>query len=382
MLSEKKILHISNDYSGSTVYKNLAKELDNLGVKQIIYNPIRDIKLIGKNSIKLNQKNSEIVYSPILNWHIDRLFYPYKIYKIFIDIQKKIDFSKINFIHAHTWYSDGGVAYFLSKKYNIPFIVTIRNTDLNIFQKKLIYLQPFGRKILKNSKQIILISASYKKRILNQLSLRKIKNQIKLKIKIIPNGVDQYWIKNSFIKTNKKNDNESHILYVGRFTTGKQIPNLQKAIIQLNKEISHKVILHLVGGNGKDEENIQSIIKKHPNIFIFHGKINEKDKLLSIFRYCDIFAMPSRNETFGLVYIEAMLQGLPIIYTENEGIDGFYNEKIGEKISKHNIEEIKDKIKNIIINYNSYSIPLEKIKNNHDWNLIAKKYLEIYKKFI
>lgn len=382
MLSEKKILHISNDYSGSTVYKNLAKELDNLGVKQIIYNPIRDIKLIGKNSIKLNQKNSEIVYSPILNWHIDRLFYPYKIYKIFIDIQKKIDFSKINFIHAHTWYSDGGVAYFLSKKYNIPFIVTIRNTDLNIFQKKLIYLQPFGRKILKNSKQIILISASYKKRILNQLSLRKITNQIKSKIKIIPNGVDQYWIKNSFIKTNKKNDNESHILYVGRFTTGKQIPNLQKAIIQLNKEISHKVILHLVGSDGKDEKNIQSIIKKHPNIFIFHGKINEKDKLLSIFRYCDIFAMPSRNETFGLVYIEAMLQGLPIIYTENEGIDGFYNEKIGEKISKHNIEEIKDKIKNIIINYNSYSIPLEKIKNNHDWNLIAKKYLEIYKKFI
>ena len=43
------ILHITNDFSGSTVYKNLVRELDNLGLSQIVYNPIKEKSRIGKN---------------------------------------------------------------------------------------------------------------------------------------------------------------------------------------------------------------------------------------------------------------------------------------------------------------------------------------------
>ena len=45
------ILHIANDYSGSTVYKNLIKELDNLGLSQVVYHPIKEKSRIGKNKI-------------------------------------------------------------------------------------------------------------------------------------------------------------------------------------------------------------------------------------------------------------------------------------------------------------------------------------------
>ena len=114
------ILHITNDYSGSTVYKNLVGELDNLGLSQIVYNPIKEESRVGKNKIELNVKGSEIIYSHILNKTTDRIFYKQKIKKILKDIKSKVDFSKIKMIHAHTWYSDGGVAYLLSKKYNIP----------------------------------------------------------------------------------------------------------------------------------------------------------------------------------------------------------------------------------------------------------------------
>src|SRR5690554_389771 len=97
------ILHITNDYSGSTVYMNLISELDNLGISQIVYNPIRDLNRIGKNAIDFKTEGSKIIYSPILNYHIDRLLYPWKIKKILKDVQKHIDFSEISFIHAHTW---------------------------------------------------------------------------------------------------------------------------------------------------------------------------------------------------------------------------------------------------------------------------------------
>lgn len=104
------------------------------------------------------------------------------------DIQEKTYFNQIQCIHAHTWYSDGGVAYLLSRKLNIRFIVTIRNTDISIFQEKLTYLRPFVRKILSQAKKIILISASCEERVLSQSSLSIIKIPLQDKLKIISNS--------------------------------------------------------------------------------------------------------------------------------------------------------------------------------------------------
>src|SRR5690606_16220352 len=134
-MSKEIIFHITNDYSGSTVYKNLVGELDKLGLRQIVYTPVKEKSSITKNKIDFESEDSEIIYSHILNKTTDRVFYKRKIKKILRDIELKVDLTKVSFIHAHTWYSDGGIAYLLSKKYNIPYIVGVRNTDLNIHYK-------------------------------------------------------------------------------------------------------------------------------------------------------------------------------------------------------------------------------------------------------
>lgn len=118
------VLHIANDYTGSKVYKNLISELDNLGLYQSVYTPFRENSKIGKNIVLFKTGGSEIIYSDILNYHLDRILYRSKIKKILKDIKSKIDFTKVNIIHAHTWYSDGGVAYLLHKRYNIPYVIT------------------------------------------------------------------------------------------------------------------------------------------------------------------------------------------------------------------------------------------------------------------
>ena len=371
------VLHITNDYSGSTVYMNLIRELDTLGLSQVVYNPVREQKRVGKNSVDFKTAGSQIIYRPILNCHIDRLLYPWKLRKTLKDIQKQVDFSKVRFIHAHTWYSDGGVAYELSKKYGIPYIVTIRNTDINLFQKKLKYVRPYGRKILEQAQKVILISAAYKERILEQNSLKPILSQLEEKIEIIPNGVDPFWIKNA-TEQKKVIEEPVKILYIGKFDSGKNILNLIKAIHSLNNEGIYGS-LDLVGGGGQDEKEITSYVNRYPEIFAYHGKIYDKDKLMKIMRSCDVFAMPSRNETFGLVYVEAMLQGLPILYTANEGIDGFYQEKIGEKVSKKaDVLEIQNALLKMIENYASYEIPTSKLIENHNWKSIALTYQKFY----
>ena len=77
-------------------------------------------------------------------------------------------------------------------------------------------------------------------------------------------------------------------------------------------------------------------------------------KLLSI---NDIFAMPSVPETFGLVYVEAMTQGLPIIYAKGEGFEGFYKDgEIGYGVDADSITDISDKIELLIKSYNRFAI--------------------------
>lgn len=365
------ILHITNDYSGSTVYKNLVKALDDLEVPQIVYNPIREANRIGKNQISFRNPNCKIIYAHILN-KLDRVLYKKKINKIVKDIEAKVDLSKITFIHAHTWYSDGGVAYLLAKKHNIPFINAVRSTDLNVFYKYLIHQRSFGKKILQSSQQVVLINNA------SNAIMHQIDRTIDNKLKIIPNGVDSFWIENHQSKI-KKSTNTLKLLYVGTFIKRKNLDKLIEAVINLSTKIS--VSLTVVGnGNNPFAEQVKKQIKNNASLIDYKGLITNKEELLKIYRDHHAFVLPSKSETFGLVYIEALTQGLPIVFVKEEGVDGIYEEAIGEKLSEPSVQEIENKILLLNKENEKYTIPTAKIVENHNWNLIAKKYKEIYQK--
>ena len=373
MNNQHMILHLANDYSGSTVYKNLVAKLDVLGLKQIVYTPLRNVQLVGKNRIELKEKGSKIIYANILTKYTDRLFLHKKINKITRDIESKVDVSTINCIHAHTWYSDGGVAYQLFKKYNIPYIITVRNTDLNLFYKYGYHLRKRAKNIIENASKVFFISPSYHKRFF-KLKPFIDKQWLVGKSEVIPNGVDDFWIKN--YKDPKQHlQKPPVVLYIGKFTKGKNVLKLIEAIAALNAS-GVSCQLNLVGGGGSEEEKILEKVK-HSEYINFKGKIIDKKLLQQQFAKADVFAMPSKGETFGLVYVEAISQGLPVIYTRKEGIDGFY-ENIGAAIEPNNEESIITAIKQILENYNPLQNLKAEITANHDWSNIAKKYKKIY----
>ncbi|WP_288442065.1 glycosyltransferase [uncultured Chryseobacterium sp.] len=372
------ILHITNDYSGSTVYKNLVRELDNNGLEQIVYNPFRESSRIGKNKIDFKNTRSQIIYSHILSKYADRILYKRKIKKIVQDIEAKIDLKTVRFIHAHTWYSDGGVAYELHKKYNIPYILAVRNTDLNVFLKYFLHERGYGQKILQNANKIITISAVYKKRMLEDPRLSHIISDIQQKLMVIPNGVDPFWIE-SKVMNRKIVENEKNIqlLYIGKFNKGKNVFNLINAVKNHNHKIQNKIKLTLIGGGGNDEKRILDSIK-NDHSFEFVGKVDSLPVLKSYYERCDFFTMPSKAETFGLVYIEALLQGLPVMYTQNEGIDGFYDDSIGEKVEDTSVSAIERGLERLIQKRDHYSFDMEQLLKNHDWKRIAEVYQQLY----
>lgn len=76
-------------------------------------------------------------------------------------------------------------------------------------------------------------------------------------------------------------------------------------------------------GSGKEKQNIENEFQKNGNNgkLIFTGRI-PRDKVIEYLKNSDVFVMISREEIFGLVYLEAMALGCITIAARNEGIDG------------------------------------------------------------
>ena len=93
--------------------------------------------------------------------------------------------------------------------------------------------------------------------------------------------------------------------------------------------------------------------------------------------------MPSIHETFGLVYAEAMSQGLPVIYTKGQGFDEQFDEGIvGYHVDCYNAKEIAYRILDVLNHYNQLSKNCVKLCDKFHWNLITPEYINIYKECI
>ena len=121
-----RILHINCNYLGTTLHQCMIEHLDAFGVESQVYVPTYYA------SQAVIKPNSNVCVSECFNkW--DRVYFDYKQKKIIKDIEEKIDISSFDVIHAYTLFTDGNCAMQLSKKYGIPYVVAIRNTDVNTF---------------------------------------------------------------------------------------------------------------------------------------------------------------------------------------------------------------------------------------------------------
>lgn len=365
-----RILHINSYYSSSRFYKNLYDEQikNDLDIKVFIpTNKIDvdfdygDYSLVSKNFNKF-----------------DRFFFHLKHHKILMDLQNKIKVETYDLIHAHSLFSNGFIAYQLKKKYNIPYIVSVRNTDINIFLKKMLHLRHLGIKILHNADTIIFLSNSYKDLVIDKYIPKKFVKEINDKSVIIPNGIDKFWFKN-IGKKKKLNRNEPlKLIYIGEVNKNKNVVTTIRAcelLIEQGFSIQYQIIGKIV-----DEKYRKLISQKE---FIEYTPFSDKEKLVTFLSNSDIFVMPSKYETFGLVYAEAMSQGLPVIYTRGQGFDGqFSNGKIGYAVPYNSAEDISNKIKVIIKNYEIISKNCLEYVSRFNWKTISVEYTTIYNKLL
>lgn len=365
------VLHVSSDFSNSRVHVNLYQNLAEQGIRQTIYCPVRNSKQIGKN--RFFAESTKIIYDYVVKpYH--RYIYHAKRAFVFQSLQKKVNLVTVDLVHAATLFTDGGQAYEIHKKYYIPYVVAVRNTDIYYFLKWLPNTWLTGRKILLNAKKIFFVSQALMDSFSKHKVIKPILPLIKDKMFLIPNGIDNYYLDH----VNHEQHEGHKVLYVGDFSNNKNVVRLGKAILELKKEELFKdLTLTLVGGGNATTKRVQNMLDAYPEVIHYIGPIFDKEKLCKVLNTHSIFAMPSIHETFGLVYLEALSQNLPIIFTKGQGVDGLFDSSVGIGVNPLSVTEIKEAIETISKTTGRYSNKTIDF-NQFRWSAIATRYVKHY----
>ena len=187
------------------------------------------------------------------------------------------------------------------------------------------------------------------------------------KVRIIPNGIHV----RDFIYTT---DKEDFILYVGRLVEYKGLDILIRALSGSRETL-------VVAGDGEDAEIFKRLAKKMNVKAVFLGRVGY-NRLIRLLSKAKCLVLPSKNrlEAFGIVLLEAMASGTPVIASDIPGVRWIAGK--GGFVFK-NVEELRALIDNI----DEKTVKIigrkgRKFAEKHDWEIIAKKVEKIYTELV
>lgn len=134
------------------------------------------------------------------------------------------------------------------------------------------------------------------------------------------------------------------LLFVGRVAHEKNIGFLLKVVDRVRKEIPE--VLFVIAGEGPARESLMHETKElglNENI-TFIGYLDRHTELNNCYRSADIFIFSSRTETQGLVLLEAMAQGVPVVSTAELGTRDVLRDGLGVWIAKEDLADFSEKV--------------------------------------
>lgn len=289
-------------------------------------------------------------------------------------IKEEIDTFKPDIIHAgHIW-----ILPYLATKYNIPLVITAHGTDLIGYEKDPRF-RKYANQAFDKAKYIITISNK------NQKLVKEIFKYDKSIL--IPNGYNadlffkKHIEKNNFLQHfNIKNKYDKIVLFVGKFTYFKGIDILLKATSIYENEKT----LTILAGNGEllnDMKYLANKLNLKNTVFIGNQPHDVLNKLYNI---ADVSIVPSRNEAFGLVIIEALACGTPVIGSNDGGIPDIIHNKIGMLFEPENYHDLANKIIQVLNNEKDFNRDYiaKYTKDTFSQDIFITQLTDIYKQSI
>ena len=292
-----------------------------------------------------------------------------------------------NLIYAHDWLT-AYAAKTLKQAYKTPLISTIhateagRNSGINGETQK--YINDTEWMLTYESSEVI-VNSNYMKSELQRLFGLPFE-----KINVIPNGVNlnqfngierDYDFRRKFAM-----DNEKIILFIGRLVHEKGIQNLISAMPKILANYHDSKLIIAGKGGMIDELKAQVNALGLGNKVYFTGYLASKD-VQKMYKCADVSVFPSTYEPFGIVALEAMLSGTPVVVSDIGGLNEIVDHGVnGMKSYAGNPNSLADSILTLLYDYKLCDTVTKnakaKVKNEYNWTKIAQDTHFTYQKAI
>ena len=202
---------------------------------------------------------------------------------------------------------------------------------------------------------------------------------------VIPNGVDLQRFSPNLESLTEFKDGSFNILFVGRIEKRKGLIYLLRAFLLLQKK--HYNLRLIVVGDGDQRENCELFVaaKKVQNV-IFCGAVSKED-LPRYYATADLFISPATHgESFGIVLLEAMACGTPVLGFANNGYQGVLKEKAADCLAEpRNVWELAEKMAGLLKDEKKREELREwglKEVKKYSWPKVAEKVLDFYEEVL
>ncbi len=339
-----KILFISDVYfprinGVSTSIETFRKELRALG---------HTVHLIAPDYLAPSPDETDILRVPSRRVPLD----PEDRFMSFSRVMQHLDkfrSEQYDIIHIQTPFVAHYLGLKLSKLLNIPCIETYHT----FFEEYLYHYVPFVPK-----KLMRMLATRFSRHQGNSLHgmvvpshpmLSVLKNYgITTRAEVIPTGIEPASFvpgdREAFRKNYNIPQDRPVLLFVGRVAHEKNIGFLLKVLVQVRKEIPD--ILFVIAGEGPARASLEKDSNELGlgDSVMFIGYLDRNTELNSCYRSADIFIFSSRTETQGLVLLEAMAQGVPVVSTAELGTRDVLKEGQGVWIAREELADFSEKI--------------------------------------
>lgn len=295
-------------------------------------------------------------------------------------------------IHIHHPFVLSSVAIMYSKQLGIPKILTIHTQ----YDQYAYYVAPLPQKLTQEViKKIVSNLADKTDCITTPSESMKvlIKNYgIKNRIEVIPNAIklSTFREKNELecLKISKRynlKEDEKIILFVGRLATEKNIDKIIKALGIIKKHGISKTKL-LIVGNGPARDELTHLVQALgvEEEVIFCGEVNYEE-IRYYYKIADVFTMASASESFGIVTIEALASGLPVLAVKAPGAMYILTDGFDGLLTDDNIEHFAKALEKIIRDpelRERLSKGALKTSAKYSINMISERMLNLYREII
>lgn len=275
--------------------------------------------------------------------------------------------GKYDIIHAHWVYPTGYIAMLLSKKLNIPYIVTAHGSDIHTIPRQNKQILRHTIKVLENASKVIFVSENLKKEAL-KLGYSGSNSEV------IYNGVDlnKFYLEPRELSNS---DKKKVVAYVGRLERIKGADRIAKIFKYINENDSN--VEFVIIGNGELRKSIIEELDQYDIKYSHYLSLNQEELNRKINTF-EVLIVPSRSESFCCVALEAQVCGVKVVANKVGGIPecigefGFLVEE-GDEIEKRFAKLTLDALQ-IRINKSE----MIKRAKSFSWNNTVEKEYKVY----